>query len=100
MVDDGWQATEVETVGIVEIHTDADGEDSAMVGSGKDSTLASGETDNVELPRTLFSWAEFMAEPVAKRKGRPQDAHPSLSLFEWAVAVEQTQEEERVAVTA
>ena len=50
--------------------------------------------------RSLFSWSEFMAEPAAKPKSRARNAQPSLSLFEWAVAVEQSQEEERLAVTA
>ena len=41
--------------------------------------------DAEEQQQTLFSWAEFMAEPV-KPKGRKSKAQaPSLSLFEWAV---------------
>ena len=102
LVDDGWQAAEVEKTGIVEVHADADGEDSAMVGTDKDSSVAVGETDNAELPRTLFSWAEFMAEPTAKPKARAQNAHPSLSLFEWAISIEEEQkvESDKVAVPA
>ena len=51
--------------------------------------------------RSLFSWAEFMAEePVrAKRRGRkPQPA--TLSMFEWALTVEQERETEPVGLSA
>ena len=45
---------------------------------------ANGHHDEAEeAQQTLFSWTEFMAEPV-KPKGRKAQA-PSLSLFEWAV---------------
>ena len=100
LVDDGWQAAEVETVDIVEIQADADAESSAMVGSGKDSTLAGGQTDSSKDQRTLFSWAEFMTEPPTKRSGRAGNVRPSLSLFEWAVTLEQSQEADKVAVPA
>ncbi len=43
-----------------------------------------------ELQKTLFSWAELMAEPV-KPKCRKAYA-PSLSLFEWAVEREREAE--------
>jgi len=41
-----------------------------------------------EPQQTLFSWAEFMAEPVKpKRKnGKPHPA--SMSMFEWALEQE------------
>ena len=93
LVDDGWQAAEVELRGIVEVHADT---------AEKDSVVAGDEADIAESPQTLFSWSEFMAEPPAKPKSRGRDAQPSLSLFEWAVATEQAQEAERekVAVPA
>ena len=45
-----------------------------------------------EPQQSLFSWAEFMAEPVTpKRKnGKPQPA--SLSMFEWALEQERDKE--------
>lgn len=44
---------------------------------------------------SLFSWAEFMAEPPAKPTGRRRTAQaPALSLFEWAL------EQERAPVGA
>ncbi len=39
-----------------------------------------------EPQRTLFSWAEFMAEEPAEPKGRSRRPAPaSISLFEWAL---------------
>ena len=55
---------------------------------------------NVEAPgqqRSLFSWAEFMAEEPqkpARRNGKPKPA--TLSMFEWALSLEQEREEEPV----
>ena len=44
---------------------------------------------------SLFSWAQFMAEePVKPRGSKPQPA--SLSMFEWAMSMEQEREEEAV----
>ena len=56
---------------------------------------ANGHHDEEPEPqRSLFSWAEFMAEPVSPkgRNGKPQPA--SLSMFEWAM--EQEREKETV----
>ena len=50
-----------------------------------------------ESQRTLFSWAEFMAEEPMKPKGRsrkPKSA--TASLFEWALTLEQEREAELV----
>ena len=93
LVDDGWQTTEVESPIIVEIHADT---------AEKDSDVAGDEADIANSAQTLFSWSEFIAEPPAKPRSRARVAQPSLSLFEWAVATEQAQEEERekVAVPA
>ena len=44
--------------------------------------------DAGEPQRTLFSWAEFMAEEPAERERRSRKHQPatlSLSLFEWAL---------------
>ena len=46
---------------------------------------------------SLFSWAEFMAEEPVKPKGRSPKPQPAtLSMFEWALTVEQEREEELV----
>ena len=47
--------------------------------------------------KSLFSWAEFMAEEPVKPKGRGRKPQPAAaSLFEWALTVEQEREEELV----
>ena len=59
------------------------------------STANGHHDDEAEEPQqSLFSWAEFMAEPVTpkRRNGKPQPA--SLSMFEWAL--EQEREKETV----
>ena len=54
--------------------------------------------DEAEEPQqSLFSWAEFMAEEPVKPKGRSPKPQPAtLSMFEWALTVEQEREEELV----
>ena len=42
-----------------------------------------------ERQRTLFSWAEFMAEEQVEPRRRRRDEAPTLSLFEWALGREQ-----------
>ena len=50
-----------------------------------------------EPQQSLFSWAEFMAEEPVKPKGRKQKPQPAtLSMFEWAMTLEQQREEEPV----
>ena len=44
---------------------------------------------DTEPQRTLFSWAEFMAEDQDEPpKRRRRDEAPTLSLFEWALEQE------------
>ena len=52
------------------------------------------EDEAPEPQQSLFSWAEFMAEePVKpKRNRKPQPA--SLSMFEWAMTLEEQREKE------
>ena len=45
-----------------------------------------GHHEAEEPQRPLFSWSEFMAEPV--KPTSPKAQAPSLSLFEWAVEQE------------
>ncbi len=48
-----------------------------------------------ETQQTLFSWAEFMAEESVKPKGRSRKPQPAtLSMFEWALTLEQQHEAE------
>ena len=103
-MDDGWKAVEVESE-TVEVngngangHQDLFGVGPAIelvpVNGHKTNGNGHHDEDDGEPQQTLFSWAEFMAEPV-KPKGRKTKA-PSLSLFEWAV--EREREEEPVGV--
>ena len=47
--------------------------------------------------KTLFSWAEFMAEEPIKPKGRGRKPQPAtLSMFEWALTLEQQRKAEPV----
>ncbi len=62
-------------------------------GNGHHSLPRTGYGDEAEEPqRSLFSWAEFMAEPVRpkRRNGKPQPS--SMSMFEWAMEQEREQE--------
>ncbi len=62
--------------------------------------LVNGNGHHDEAPepqQSLFSWAEFMAEEPVKPKGRGRKDQPaSLSMFEWALAMEQEWEKEPV----
>ena len=50
-----------------------------------------------EAQQSLLSWAEFMAEEPVKPKRRSSKAEPAtLSMFEWAMTLEQQREEEPV----
>jgi len=71
LVDDGWQAPEPEPV---------------AVGATVASESVAGAADS-EPQRSLFSWAEFMADTPdgsLPTRGRRRDEAPTLSLFERA----------------
>ena len=52
-----------------------------------------------EPQQSLFSWAEFMAEEPVKSKRRSRKVQPaSMSMFEWALELEQEREKEPVGV--
>ena len=74
LVDAGWAAPEPLVVETVTVGADADDR----------------RDDAGEPQRTLFSWAELMAEgEVLLRGPRPHEA-PTLSLFEWALERERS----------
>ena len=59
--------------------------------------LKRGANEAPEPQRSLFSWAEFMAEEPVKPKGRSRKPQPSPpSLFEWAFSLEQERQEQLV----
>ncbi len=111
LVDDGWKPVEIEpeTIGVNGNgqHANGNGHRDAIGigptvelvpasarhanGNGHEavSVNGNGHQDEAEEPQqSLFSWAEFMAEPV-KPKGRKRMAQPaSMSMFEWALEQE------------
>ena len=117
LVDDGWKVVEiepetVETNGNGTNGHHANGHDDifgpmvelvtanghATNGNGHAPVPVNGHNGNghhdeePEPQRSLFSWAEFMAEPV-KPKGRNGKTQPaSMSMFEWAMEQEREQE--------
>ena len=83
LVDDDWNVVEAEP---------------ESVGVNGNGANGNGHYDEAEEPqRSLFSWAEFMAEEPVKPKGRNGKPKPaSLSMFEWALSLEQEREKEPV----
>ena len=96
LVDDGWKAVEVEPE-TVEVNGNGD-HDAIGIGPTVELVLANGHHDEAPEPQqSLFSWAEFMAEEPVKPRGRKQKPQPAtLSMFEWALEMEQGREEEPV----
>ena len=112
LVDDGWKAVEIEPEAIAVNGNGTNGHHA----NGHDDPFGVGQTvelapvnghaangngnganghhdDEAEEPQqSLFSWAEFMAEPVKpkRRNGKPQPA--TKSLFEWGMELEQEKE--------
>ena len=120
LVDDGWKLVEVEpeTIAVngngANGHHDTDdigptvelvlGNGHHANGNGNGHAPApvngNGHQDEADEPqRTLFSWAEFMAEEPVKPKSRKSKPQPAtLSMFEWAMDLEREREEEPVGV--
>ena len=117
LVDDGWKLVEVEPETIAANGNGANGHHEAngigptvelVLGNGHAANgngnghapvpvNGNGRHDEAQEPQqTLFSWAEFMTEPV-KPKGRSRKPQPAtLSMFEWALTLEQEREAEPV----
>ena len=107
LVDDGWKVVEVEPEAAPTNgnghHADGIGPTVELVldtGHGRAPAPVNGNGHSDEAPepqQSLFSWAEFMAEEPVKPKGRKQKPQSAtLSMFEWALTVEQEREEELV----
>ena len=111
LVDDRWKVVEVEPE-VVLINGNghhANGHETTgptvELTPGNQHTTANrngangyGHHDEIPEPQqSLFSWAEFMAEKPAKPKGRRRKPQPaSISMFEWALSLEQEREAEPV----
>ena len=113
LVDDGWKLVEVE-LETVAVNGNGNGHhDAGGIGPTVELVLSNGHAasgngnghapvpingnghyDEAEEPQqSLFSWAEFMAEEPVKPKRRGSKPRPaSLSMFEWALELEQGRE--------
>ena len=113
LVDDGWKPVEVEPEAIavngnghhadgigptVELPVLDTGQHANGNGHAPAPVNGNGHSDEAPEPQqSLFSWAEFMAEEPVKPKGRKQKPQSAtLSMFEWALTVEQEREQEPV----
>ena len=77
LVDAEWAAPEPVAVAV---HAEGNGRAALPAGGN------AGDDDAPERQRSLFSWAEFMAEEPAKPERRSRRPEPaSISLFEWAL---------------
>ena len=91
LVDEGWHAVEVEPE-VLEVHRNGTGV-TVEVGATNGH-----DPDDTERQQSLFSWAEFMAEEPGKpsrRNGKPKPA--TLSMFEWALSLEEEKEAQTVS---
>ncbi len=99
LVDEGWRTLEVEPE-IVEADNGANGAGAAVevvMANGHRPTEEMGEAEADGPEQAVLTWAELFAQVPAKRNGRRKQPQPaSLSLFEWALSVEQEREEELV----
>ena len=119
LVDDDWKLVEVEPEAVAVNGNGANGNGKHANGIGPTVELVpvngrhangnghapapvngSGNGRHDEAPepqQSLFSWAEFMAEEPVKPKRHSRKPQPaSLSMFEWALAMEQEWEKEPV----
>ena len=55
------------------------------------------DAEGLAAQQSLFSWAEFMAEEPVKPKRRKRKSQPAtISMFEWALTLEQERQAEPV----
>ena len=91
LVDEGWHAVEVEAEPEqVVVHRNG-------TGPAEETPWSNGHDEAIETQQSLFSWAEFMAEEPAKpkRNGKAQPA--TMSMFEWALSMEEEKEAQTVS---
>ena len=93
LVDEGWHAVEVEPE-LVEAHRNGTNGTSAAV----QVVSANGHNDEApEMQQSLFSWAEFLAETPAKPKRNGKSQPVTMSMFEWALSLEEEKQAETVS---
>ena len=115
LVDDGWKVVEVEQEAAPANgnghHADGIGPTVELVldtghhanGNGHAAVEVNGNGHSDEAPepqQSLFSWAEFMAEEPAAQPSRNRKPKPAtLSMFEWALSLEEEREKEELVGT-
>ncbi len=92
LVDADWQPVVEVQPEVVEVQPEVV-ETTAISANGKGeaATAVNGDgrhTDTMAAQPEPFSWAEFLAQVPAQRKGRRKQPAASLPLFEWLVAQE------------
>ena len=106
LVDEGWKLVdnEPEVVGANGNghHADGNGHHADGIGPTVELGLDNGHTvsgngnghhdEDPEPQQSLFPWAEFMGEEPVKGNGKGRQP-PTLSMFEWAMSMEQEREE-------
>ena len=93
LVDEGWHAVEVEA----ELEPVVVGADRNGTTPAEETPWSNGHDEVHETQQSLFSWAEFMADVPAKpkRNGKAQPA--TMSMFEWALSLEEEKEAQTVS---
>ena len=94
LVDEGWHAVEVEA----EPEPVAVGADRNGTTPAEETPWSNGHEEAPGTQQSLFSWAEFMAEmPVkpSRKNGKPKPA--TMSMFEWALSMEEEKEAQTVS---
>ena len=87
LVDEGWHAVEPETA---EAHRNGTAPSIEVVAANGHLSADEAVAEPAEPEQEVLTWAELFAEVPAKRNGRRRRSQPaSLSLFEWAVSVEE-----------
>ena len=110
LVDDGWKAVEVEPEAVAVNGANGNGHHAGGIGPTVELVLGNGRHANgnghaavpvnghhdeaPEPQQSLFSWAEFMAETPAKPKRNGKSQPVTMSMFEWALSLEEEKQAE------
>ena len=95
LVDAGWHAREAEQEIVVEESRNGSNGTGAFVKVAAANGHSAGKD---ETQQSLFSWAEFMAEEPAKPSRKNGKAKPAtMSMFEWALSLEEEKEAQTVS---
>ena len=95
LVDDGWKAINAESEALSvdgNGHNDLFGPMVDLAPVKQNGAIGQNNDESREPQQSLFSWAEFMAEPEKPKRRRRKSQPASLSMFEWAMVLEQEKE--------